>query len=47
MTLPTSSRLVDAGYSVVAIEHDLNVITEVDWVIDLGSEVGVVEVGWQ
>ena len=33
-------RLVDAGNTVVVVEHDLDIIAEADWVIDMGPEAG-------
>lgn len=38
--LKVFQRIVDAGHSVVIIEHNLDVIKSADWVIDLGPGAG-------
>ena len=38
--LDVLDRLVEAGNTVLVIEHNLDVIKNVDWVIDLGPEGG-------
>ncbi len=38
--LDVLSRLVDAGNTVVVIEHNLDVIKSADWIVDLGPEGG-------
>src|SRR5881398_2231525 len=38
--LETLQRLVDAGNTVLVIEHNLDVIKQADWIIDLGPEGG-------
>ena len=38
--LDVLARLVDAGNTVVVVEHNLDVVKSADWVIDLGPEAG-------
>jgi excinuclease ABC subunit A len=38
--LTVLSRLVDAGNTVLVIEHNLDVVKTADWVVDLGPEGG-------
>ena len=33
-------RLVDAGNTVVVVEHDMSVVARADWVLDLGPGAG-------
>jgi excinuclease ABC subunit A len=33
-------RLVDGGNTVIVVEHDMRVVTEADWVVDLGPGAG-------
>ena len=40
MLLQVFQRLVDAGHSLVVIEHNLEVIKCADWIVDLGPEAG-------
>jgi excinuclease ABC subunit A len=38
--LAVLARLLDAGHTVLVVEHNLEVIKSADWVIDLGPEAG-------
>ena len=38
--METIQRLVDTGNSIVMIEHNLDVIKQADWIVDLGPEGG-------
>src|SRR5690606_29674861 len=40
MLLRVLNQLVDAGNTVVVIEHNLDVIKTADWVVDMGPEGG-------
>jgi excinuclease ABC subunit A len=42
--LDVLQRLVDAGNTVLVIEHNLDVIKQADWIVDLGPEGGEAEV---
>ena len=35
------ARLADEGHTILAIEHNLDVIRNADWIIDLGPEGGI------
>ncbi len=39
--LAVLQRLVDAGHTVVVIEHNLDIVRCADWIVDLGPEGGV------
>ena len=40
MLLGVLDRLVEAGNTVIIIEHNLDVLKSVDWLIDMGPEGG-------
>ncbi len=39
--LEVLARLVEAGNTVVVIEHNLDIIKTADWILDLGPEGGM------
>src|SRR5690606_12140815 len=40
LLLDIMNRLVDAGNTVIVIEHNLDIIRNADWIIDMGPEGG-------
>jgi len=40
LLLQTLNKLIDKGNSVIVIEHNMHIIKEADWIIDMGPEGG-------